>query len=266
MLLYEIIPVGYAALMGVVEGLTEFIPVSSTGHLILVGHLLGTHFSGNLFEVFIQLGAILAIVFLYREKFTRVVVTLPNNRESQAFVRNILLAFVPSLILGVLAHGYIKTVLFNPTVVAVALIVGGFAILLIERFKPAATITSTESMSIKTVLMIGCFQCIAMIPGVSRSGATIMGALLCKVERKAAAEFSFFLAVPTMLGAVTYDLYKNYALLDADQWLYLAVGFIAAFITARLVVRWVLGFVQQHGFQPFAYYRIVIGSIMLMVL
>jgi undecaprenyl-diphosphatase len=264
--LYEIIPVAQAALLGVIEGLTEFIPVSSTGHLILAGHLLGLHFAGNVFEVFIQLGAILAIVFLYREKFLQVAITLPHNRESQRFTRNILLAFVPSLILGVLAHGYIKAVLFNPTVVAVALIIGGVAILLIERFKPAATITSTESMGLKTVLMIGCFQCIAMIPGVSRSGATIMGALLCKVERKAAAEFSFFLAVPTMLGAVTYDLYKNFHLLDGDQWLYLAVGFVSAFITARLVVRWVLGFVQQHGFQPFAYYRIAIGTLMLLVL
>ena len=252
-----------AALLGIVEGLTEFLPVSSTGHLILFVDLLGFNGPpGRVFEVVIQLGAILAILVLYWKKFWTVLVTLKTS-SSQHFVRNILLAFLPAMVIGVFAHETIKSALFNPTVVAVALIVGGVAILLIERYKPAPTIHATEEMSAKTALKIGFLQCIAMIPGVSRSGATIMGALLCGVDRKAAAEFSFFLAVPTMLAATVYDLYKNHATMTSEGAGMIAVGFIAAFVTALIVVRTVVRFVQTHGFGVFAWYRIVVGTVIL---
>ncbi len=263
-LFYE--PLLQAAFLGMVEGITEFLPISSTGHLILVGHLIGFTSPGHVFEVFIQLGAIGAILWLYRQKFVEVVVGLPDQPQAQRFARNILLAFVPSLVVGMLAHDYIKTVLFSPQVVAYALITGGIAILAVERFKPAPIVHNTEAMRLKTALTIGLFQCVAMIPGVSRAGATIMGALLCRVSRPAAAEFSFFLAVPTMLGAASYDLYKNYHLLTPDTFAMLTVGFVAAFFTARLVVRWLLAFVKTHGFAVFAYYRIVVGLLMLWVL
>lgn len=255
-----------AIFMGIVEGVTEFLPVSSTGHLILFGDLL--HFEGppgHVFEVVIQFGAILAVVALYWHKFWQVLVTL-KTAPSQHFVRNILLAFIPAMVIGAVAHDTIKTVLFNPTVVAWALIIGGVAILLIERAKPAARVHSTEEMSWKTALIIGFLQCIAMIPGVSRSGATIMGALLVGVDRKTAAEFSFFLAVPTMLAASVYDLYKAHKesglALDSglDQ---IAVGFVVSFIVALLVVRWLVRFVQTHGFGIFAWYRIALGALIL---
>ena len=255
-----------AALLGIVEGLTEFLPISSTGHLILLVDLLGFQGPpGRVFEVVIQLGAILAILVVFWRKFWNVLVTL-KAQSSQHFVRNILLAFLPAMIIGVFAHETIKTALFNPTVVAVALIVGGVAILLIEKYKPAPTIAATEDMGWKTALAIGFFQCIAMIPGVSRSGASIMGALMLKVERKAAAEFSFFLAVPTMLAATVYDLYKNHASMTSEGAGLIAVGFIAAFIMALLVVRWVLRFVQTHGYGIFAWYRIVLGTAILLLI
>lgn len=253
-----------ALLLGIVEGLTEFLPVSSTGHLILAGELLGFDGPpGKVFEIVIQLGAILAIVWLYREKFLQVARSVDRNRQSQHFVRNIAIAFLPAVMLGALAHDYIKSVLFNTTVVAWALIGGGVAIVLIEKIKPVPRVKSTEAMDWKTALAIGLFQCVSMIPGVSRAGATIMGALLCKVERKAAAEFSFFLAVPTMLAATSYDLYKNYDALSNGAMGMLAVGFVAAFLTAIVVVKWLVGFIQHHDFTPFAYYRIIVGALML---
>jgi len=254
-----------AAFLGIVEGLTEFLPVSSTGHLILFVDLLGFQGPpGRVFEVVIQLGAILAILVLYWRKFWDVLTHLHEAR-AQHFVRNILLAFLPAMIIGFFAHDIIKTALFNPTVVAIALIVGGVTILLIEKYKPAATITETEDMSFKTALAIGFIQCIAMIPGVSRSGATIMGALMLRVERKTAAEFSFFLAIPTMLAATTYDLYKTGAQLGVDDKATIAVGFIVSFIVALLVVRWLVRFVQTHGFGLFAWYRIALGITILVL-
>lgn len=253
-----------AAFLGIIEGLTEFLPVSSTGHLILFVDLLKFDGPpGHVFEVVIQLGAILAIVALYWKKFLMVLVELPSVKPAQHFVRNVLLAFLPAMIIGLIAHDKIKELLFNPTVVAIAMIAGGIAILAIEKWKPTPVITSTEEMDFKTALKIGFIQCIAMIPGVSRSGATIMGALMLKVERKAAAEFSFFLAVPTMLGAAVLDLYKARHDLSASGMDQIAVGFIVSFIVALLVVRWLVRFVQHHGFQPFAWYRIVVGMAIL---
>lgn len=255
-----------AAFLGIVEGLTEFLPVSSTGHLILFVDLLKFNGPpGHVFEVVIQLGAILAILVLYWHKLWGVVTHL-RTASAQHFVRNILLAFLPALIIGAFAHDVIKTALFNPFVVAIALIAGGIAILVIERIKPAPTITSTEGMGARTALSIGFMQCLAMVPGVSRSGATIMGALLMGVERKAAAEFSFFLAIPTMLAATVYDLYKarhDLALGGLDQ---IAIGFIVAFVVALVVVRWLVRFVQTHGFAPFAWYRIVLGAVILLLI
>lgn len=252
-----------AAFLGVVEGLTEFIPVSSTGHLILFVDLLKFQGPpGHVFEVVIQLGAILAILVLYWKKFWNVLST-PARHASQRFVGNILLAFLPAMVIGFFVHDFIKAALFNPTVVAIALMVGGLAILLIERAKPTATVASTEEMPASTALKIGLVQCLAMIPGMSRSGSTIMGALLFGVERKAAAEFSFFLAVPTMFAAAAYDLYKARDALSSDGMDMIAVGFVVSFIVALLVVRWLVGFVQRRGFAPFAWYRIILGAVIL---
>lgn len=253
-----------AIILGIVEGVTEFIPVSSTGHLILASSLLGVEGEANkLFNVVIQLGAILAVVVLYWGKFTRVLVELPNKKPAQHFVRNIALAFLPCMVIGAFAYPYIKQYLFSSMTVAVGLIVGGIAILLIERSKPKARITSTETMDWRTALTIGFIQCLAMVPGVSRSGASIMGALALGVERKAAAEFSFFLAVPTMLAAAGYDLYQARAMLDAGMLNIIATGFVVSFVVALIIIRWMLAFVSKHGFAPFAWYRIALGSLML---
>jgi undecaprenyl-diphosphatase len=245
-----------------VEGLTEFLPISSTGHLILISSQLAVDEQfAKLFNVVIQFGAVLAIVVLYWRKFWGVLIGLPRERSAQIFTRNILLAFLPAMVIGYFAHGFIKEVLFSPQVVAIALVIGGLASLVIEKKRPAPTIASTEELSWKQALAIGFFQCIAMIPGTSRSGASIMGALLIGLERKAAAEFSFFLAVPTMLAAASYDLYKNMDAIPESGWAVIAAGFFAAFITALLVVRAVMGFIPRHGFMPFAYYRIVLGLV-----
>lgn len=253
-----------AILLGIVEGVTEFIPVSSTGHLILASSLLGVEGEVNkLFNVVIQLGAILAVVVLYWSKFTGILCDLPHKKPAQYFVRNIALAFLPCMAIGAVAYPYIKHYLFSPATVAVGLIAGGIAILLIERSKPKARIKSTEAMGWKTALTIGFIQCLAMVPGVSRSGASIMGALALGVERKAAAEFSFFLAVPTMLAAAGYDLYKARGLLDADMMNTIGTGFVVSFVVAIIVIRWMLNFVTKHGFAPFAWYRIALGGAML---
>jgi len=257
-----------AALLGVIEGLTEFIPVSSTGHLILFVDMLGfkgPH--GRVFEIVIQLGAILAVCWLYRMKLWQLVRgAVILDAEAWRFARNIKLAFIPAAVLGLMFHDTIKGVLFSPLVVSISLVLGGVVILLIEKYKPAPTTFTCESMRWPTAFAIGCFQSLAMIPGVSRSGATIMGALLCKVERRTAAEFSFFLAIPTMLAATCLDLYKNWAFLDSGDAGLIATGFVAAFITGFMVVKRVLDFVSRHGFAPFAYYRIGVGSLMLVLL
>jgi undecaprenyl-diphosphatase len=256
-----------AALLGVVEGLTEFLPVSSTGHLILVQDLLGFQGPpGKFFEIVIQLGAILAVVCIYRVKLWNTAVGLFRPGPERRFAVNVALAFLPAVVIGVIAHDFIKQVLFSPWVVSVALIVGGVAILLIERMQKTNLYMAVEEVPFGRALAIGFFQCIAMIPGVSRSAATIMGALLMGVSRPAAAEFSFMLAIPTMFGATTYDLYKNRDALTVDSVTIVAVGFIAAFLVAMVVVKWVMRYISTHGFGIFAIYRIILGVVMLGIL
>jgi undecaprenyl-diphosphatase len=239
-----------ALLLGMVEGLTEFIPVSSTGHLILVIDLIGFRGPpGKVFEVVIQLGAIFAVCWAYRHRFLGVAAGLLRDPDQTRFARNILL-------------GFIKSVLFSPWVVVTTLVLGGLAILLIERIHPQARHHAVERLPAATALQIGLCQAVAMIPGVSRSGATIMGGLLLGVDRRIATEFSFFLAVPTMLAATVYDTYKNWAVMSVDSVAVIAVGFGAAFLAGLFVVRRVLAFVYQRGFAPFAWYRIVVGVVM----
>ncbi|HEX2115267.1 MAG TPA: undecaprenyl-diphosphate phosphatase [Alphaproteobacteria bacterium] len=256
-----------AILLGVVEGLTEFIPVSSTGHLILLVDLIGFKGPpGKVFEIVIQLGAILAVCWAYRAKLLGVAAGMFSDPDDFLFVRSLLLAFVPAMVLGVLLHGFIKNVLFSPWVVVASLIVGGIVILIIERNLPLARHHAPEKFPPTLAVFIGLCQAVAMIPGVSRSGATIMGALMLKVDRKTATEFSFFLAIPTMLAATVYDVYKNWSVLTVDSTSIIAVGFISAFICALLVVRRVIAFISRHGFVPFAWYRIALGLVMLAVL
>lgn len=256
-----------AGFLGLVEAATEFLPVSSTGHLILLVEFLGFQGPpGRVFEVVIQLGAVLAICVLYFRKLWHVAIGIPTDPGARRFVLAILLAFLPAAIVGLVIHEFIKTVLFDPLVVACALIAGGIAILLIEAYRPPPRYASIETFPLRTALGIGAVQCLAMIPGVSRSGATIMGALLMGVERKTAAEFSFFLAIPTMLGATVLDLYKNRDVLDFSDGTVIAVGFVSAFVGALVVVRWLLSFLSRHGFTPFAWYRIALGSLILVIL
>lgn len=256
-----------AALMGLVEGLTEFLPVSSTGHLILLGDLLGFKGpDGKVFEITIQLGAILAIVVLYAQKLFGVLFAAPRDAAARRFIAVILIAFLPAAVIGAAANSFIKAVLFNPTVVALSLVLGGVLILLIERMSHRPRFHAVEELPPLTALKIGFIQCIAMIPGVSRSGATIMGAVLMGVERKTAAEFSFFLAVPTMLGAAAYSLYKSRNDLSADGMTLVAIGFAVAFVSALAVVKAAVGFISRHGFAPFGWYRIGLGLIILALL
>jgi undecaprenyl-diphosphatase len=256
-----------AILLGVVEGLTEFLPISSTGHLILADRLLGVEGpESKLFDIVIQLGAILAVCWVYRERLFHAVAGLATEPPAQRFVGNIVIAFLPAAIAGVLLHRIIKEVLFSPWVVAVSLIVGGIAILAIERVRPRPRVHDIETMSLGTALAVGCCQVLAMIPGVSRAGATIMGALMLRVDRPAATEFSFFLAIPTMFGASVYDLYKNRAILSFDGAVLIAIGFVVAFFAALFVVRRLVDFVSRHGFGVFAWYRIVVGAIALLAL
>lgn len=256
-----------AALLGLVEGLTEFIPVSSTGHLILLVDLLGFEGPpGKVFEVVIQLGAILAICVLYFRRLLGVLLAAPKSADARRFIAAILIGFLPAALIGYLAHGFIKSVLFSPWVVAVTLVLGGLAILVIERNLPDSRHHKIEEFSPLLAIKIGLCQCLAMIPGMSRSGATIMGALLLRVDRKAATEFSFFLAIPTMMGATVLDLYKNWSAIGQTGSTIIAVGFVVAFIAALAVVKTLVGFVSRHGFAPFGWYRIVLGALMLGVL
>jgi undecaprenyl-diphosphatase len=256
-----------AILLGIIEGLTEFLPISSTGHLILFADMLGFRVPGwDAFIVMIQLGAILAICVVYFQKLWRVLITLPSDPASRNFAYGILIAFFPAVVLGVLFHDIIKTVLFSPVTVAIALILGGFVILAVERFRPQPVLFEADRLPLLTCLKIGLIQCVAMVPGVSRSGATIIGAMLMGVDRRAAAEFSFFLAIPTMAGAFVYDAYKNWSVFTPDSAALIAAGFAAAFVAALIVVRFALDFIQRYGFVPFAYYRIALGAVILGVL
>lgn len=256
-----------AGLLGLLEGLTEFIPVSSTGHLLLAGHFLGFESAGKTFEVVIQLGAIMAILAIYFWRLWRVVSTLGSDPASRRFVLAVLIAFLPAVAIGLLAHDFIKTVLFEtPALIAVMLIVGGVILLLVDRYPPAAHIDDAMALPPGTALKIGLFQCLAMVPGVSRSGATIVGAMLMGVSKRAAAEFSFFLAIPTMLGAFTLDLLTNWDMLDGAAWTQIGIGMAAAFLSALVVVRWLLDYVARHGFALFAWWRIVVGTVTLVAL
>jgi undecaprenyl-diphosphatase len=252
-------------LLGIVEGVTEFIPVSSTGHLVLAAELLGFDSEAEgTFEIVIQLGAILAVVVLYWRRFWDVAVGLLGWQQGPvAFTRNVLLGFLPSMAIGAVAYEGIQAMLQTPEIVAVALIVGGIAILVIERMTRRVTTETVEGMSWKTALGIGLIQCLSMIPGVSRSGATIMGALALGVERKTAAEFSFFVAVPTMIGASAYAMLKSGAELAAGDLNDIAVGFVVSFVVAIVVIKAFVAIVSRHGFAPFAWYRIVAGSVAL---
>lgn len=256
-----------AILLGIVEGLTEFLPVSSTGHLILLIDILKFEGPpGKVFEIVIQLGAILAICWLYRKKLTMTALGMFSDASARRFIYLLLLGFIPSMVLGVLLHGYIKAVLFSPLVVSVMLIVGGVIILIVEKLPLKPIYHDLDTLPLKRAFYVGCAQTLAMVPGTSRSGATIMGALLLGLDRKAATEFSFFLAIPTMLAATVYDVYKNLDVLQVDNFQIVAVGFITAFFAALLVVKHAIAFISTHGFVPFAYYRIVVGSLMLWLL
>ena len=252
-----------ALLLGVVEGLTEFLPISSTGHLILVVDLIGFRGPpGQVFEVVIQLGAISAVCWEYFGRFARAAAGFRRDPEQFRFVRNILLAFLPTVVIGALAYSFIKAYLFDPWVVVVALVLGGIAILIIERNLPTPRHETVEYMPARTAFAIGLCQVVSMIPGVSRAGATIMGGLLLGLDRRTATEFSFFLAVPTMLAASVLDLYKNWARMDGNGLVVIAIGFVAAFVAALIVVRWLIRFVSHHDFVPFAWYRIGVGTVM----
>ncbi|MEI4195974.1 undecaprenyl-diphosphate phosphatase [Roseovarius sp. E0-M6] len=256
-----------AALLGLIEGLTEFIPVSSTGHLLLSSHFIGFESPAHTFEVVIQLGAVLAILSVYSAKLWQVARDMPHDPAARRFVLSILVAFFPALVIGVLAHGFIKTVLFEtPSLIAVMLILGGIVLLFVDRFAPEPQHDDATRLPLHVALIVGFFQCLAMIPGTSRSGATIVGALLMGVNKRAAAEFSFFLSMPTMAGAFAYDLWKNRDVLDLSAMGDIVVGFIVAFISAVFVVKWLLDFVSRHGYALFGWWRIAVGSIALMAL
>lgn len=257
-----------AVVIGIVEGLTEFLPISSTGHIVLAEELL--HFEGppgKVFEIVIQLGAILAVCTIYYARiFATVGGVLRRDPPSMRFALAIVLAFLPAAVIGVVLHKHIKALLGQPIVVAIALIVGGIAILIVERFAQRPRIKTVEEIDWKTALTIGFCQCLAMIPGVSRSGATIMGARVLRVDRATSAEFSFFLAIPTMLGATVYDLFKNWKTLDWHGGGLIAIGFVAAFLSALVVVKPFVRFVSRHGFGVFAWYRIALGALALVLL
>ena len=254
-----------ALILGIVEGLTEFLPVSSTGHLILVGDLLNFNSEREkVFMIAIQLGAILAVCWEYRQKITDVVVGIGSDKSVQRFVLNLLIAFMPAAILGLLFIDVIKQYLFNPLSVATALVIGGFVILWAERRDHKIEVEQVDDMDWKHALKVGCAQCLALIPGTSRSGATIIGGLLFGLSRKAAAEFSFFLAIPIMFAATFYDVYKNRAILEFNDIGMFAVGFIAAFFSALVAVCGLIRFISNHDLTVFACYRIIFGCIILL--
>ncbi|MGO4450958.1 undecaprenyl-diphosphate phosphatase [Phyllobacterium sp. TAF24] len=256
-----------ALFLGLLEGLTEFIPVSSTGHLLLAGHFLGFESNGKTFEVLIQLGAILAILTVYFGRLLKIAKDFPSDARTRRFVAGILLAFLPAVVIGIFAHGFIKTVLFeSPMLICVMLIIGGIILLWVDRLDLKPRYTNVMDYPLSLCLKIGFIQCLAMIPGTSRSGSTIVGALLLGTDKRSAAEFSFFLAMPTMAGAFAYDLYKNRDVLTFNDASLIAIGFIAAFISGVFVVRYLLDYVSRHGFALFAYWRVIVGTIGLIAL
>ena len=257
-----------AAIMGIVEGLTEFLPISSTGHLILAGALLGfDDEKAKVFDIAIQTGAIFAVILVYWQKIRDTVVALPTEKQAQQFALNVLIAFIPAVVLGLLFGKAIKENLFTPVVVASTFIIGGFIILWAEKRQAknpdVARIHAVEDMSMMDALKVGLVQCFAMIPGTSRSGATIIGGMLLGLSRKAATDFSFYLAIPTLIGAGAYSLYKERALLSVADVPMFAVGLLFAFISAWLCIRWLLKYIASHSFVPFAWYRIAFGIVVL---
>jgi undecaprenyl-diphosphatase len=254
----------HAFILGIVEGLTEFLPVSSTGHLILVGDLL--HFNddkGKLFEIVIQSGAIFALCWEYRLRIAGVLCGLPNDRAAQRFTLNLAVAMLPLAVLGLLFQNALKEHLFRPLPVALAFIIGGFIILWAERREHRIRIETVEELDVLDAFKLGCAQALALIPGTSRSGATIIGGLLFGLSRKAATEFSFFLAIPTLLAATAYELFKERALLSADDLAMWITGFVAAFVSAFFCVRWLLRYISTHDFTIFAWYRIAFGIVVI---
>lgn len=257
-----------AFFLGIVEGITEFLPISSTGHLIIVGKWIEfTSTEGKAFEVVIQLGSILAVMWIFRQRLYKLVAgTLSRNPVEVAFTRNLIIAFLPSAIIGYLFYKSIKS-WFEPSTVAVTLILGGLIMLWVERTRPQGELSTTasaktlETITWQQALIVGFAQCLAMVPGTSRSGSTIIGGMLAGIERKTATEFSFFLAMPTMLAAASYDLYKNASLFSNADVQVIAVGFITAFLSALFVVRAVLAFISKHTYRAFGWYRIVLGII-----
>jgi undecaprenyl-diphosphatase len=255
-------PTWQVILLGLIEGLTEFIPVSSTGHILLAGHFLGFESPQKTFEILIQLGAILAILTVYAARLWYLAAALPRDPQARRFVAGVVLAFLPAAVAGVALHSVIKEVLFaSPLLICTMLVLGGFVLLAVDRMRLKTRYRDIMEITPWLALQIGLCQCLALIPGVSRSGATIVGAMLMGTSKRAAAEFSFFLAMPTMAGAFTYDLYKSYALLDADTLRGIALGFVVSFIAGVIVVRYLLDFVSRHGFAPFAWWRIVVGGL-----
>ncbi|NDF11883.1 MAG: undecaprenyl-diphosphate phosphatase [Proteobacteria bacterium] len=260
----DLITLLHAALLGAVEGLTEFIPVSSTGHLILMVDMLGFKSPpGKVFEVLIQFGAICAVIWLYWGKLWNIATTL-HKPASRMFASNIIVAFLPAAIVGAIAHDFIKNVLFDASVVCSSLVVGGVIIVLVERLPLKTRIKHIEEFPLLFSVCIGLCQTLALIPGLSRSGSTIIGAMLLGADKKAATEFSFFLAIPTMFGATVFDLYKNYHLLSSENYALIGIGFVCAFLTALLVVKNLIRIVSTYGFAPFGWYRIVVGTGMLL--
>jgi undecaprenyl-diphosphatase len=262
----DVVLLAKAAIMGVVEGLTEFLPISSTGHLILAGALLGfDDAKAKVFDIAIQTGAILAVIIVYWQKISSTVMALPSQRQARRFALNVLIAFVPAVLLGLVLGKAIKENLFTPGVVATAFIVGGFVILWAEkRQRGTVRIEDVDQMSAIDAVKVGLVQCLAMIPGTSRSGATIIGGMLLGLSRKAATDFSFYLAIPTLIGAGAYSLFKDRALLEWSDLPMFSVGLVFSFISAWICVRWLLRYISSHSFTPFAWYRIAFGIVVLL--
>jgi undecaprenyl-diphosphatase len=251
--------------LGIVEGLTEYLPVSSTGHLIIIGDKLKfDEIPDKIFETSIQFGAILAVIILYRVRIKNIILNFYKDSPEQKITINLILAFMPAAIIGLLLHGFIKEYLFTVKIVALSLILGGIIMIIIDKLNIQRETKKLENISLKQALSIGFFQCIAMIPGVSRSGATIVGGVLIGLTRKNAAEFSFFLAIPTIFAASVYDIVKHYHLLTLEHLNLILIGFVTSFISAFIVVSRFIGIIQRYGFMPFGIYRVILGCIIIL--
>jgi undecaprenyl-diphosphatase len=252
-----------AIILGFVEGLTEYLPVSSTGHLLLVQHFFGfgDENFGNTFAILIQFGAILALLSIYFTRLVQLAIGFFNNAVARRFVLGVLLSFLPAAVVGALLHGFIKSVLFNPWIVCVSLVVGGLVLVWVESLDLKPRHLEVAAFPMPMYFLIGVFQCAAMVPGVSRSGATIVSAMLLGADRRSAAEFSFWLAMPTMAGAFAYDLYKTRAELTSSNTLLIAVGFATSFVFGWIVVKTFLDYVSRHGFMLFAWWRLIVGAL-----